>query len=211
MHNPFSLSLFNMYFMQAFGRLAGRCRPMGTLGAALGVILSLMVILGGTAQAAITARITMTTYPEFASQNAPPGHITFMRASIPNAGNNYDASVAWQDITGNVTNLAVNLGTTPGYFTMGFNDNSYMSAASCTSNVNFSTSSAYMTDGGSFDVLITCTVPDTTPPTPRAPPPMPRAPRSPSPLTRASRPVTGGLPRPTSPSPSIPRRSLSAA
>ncbi|WP_318556644.1 fibronectin type III domain-containing protein [Geobacter anodireducens] len=168
MHNPFSLSLFNMYFMQAFGRLAGRCRPMGTLGAALGVILSLMVILGGTAQAAITARITMTTYPEFASQNAPPGHITFMRASIPNAGNNYDASVVWQDITGNVTNLAVNLGTTPGYFTMGFNDNSYMSAASCTSNVNFSTSSAYMTDGGSFDVLITCTVPDTTPPTPQS-------------------------------------------
>jgi len=67
---------------------------MGTLGIVLGVILSLMVILGGAAQAAITARITMNTYPEFASQNTPPGHITFMRASIPNAGNNYDAAVA---------------------------------------------------------------------------------------------------------------------
>ncbi|AAR34084.1 fibronectin type III domain-containing protein [Geobacter sulfurreducens] len=168
MHNQTRSATVFTPLQRPISRFPGRCRPLGTLGIVLGVILALMVILGGVAQAAITARITMTTYPEFASQNTPPGHITFMRASIPNAGNNYDAAVAWQDITGNVTNLAVNLGTTPGYFTMGFNDNSYMSASSCTSNVNFSTSSAYMTDGGSFDVLITCTVPDTTPPTPQS-------------------------------------------
>ncbi|BET59095.1 fibronectin type III domain-containing protein [Geobacter sp. 60473] len=165
MHNQTRSATVFTPLQRPISRFPGRCRPMGTLGIILGVILSLMVILGGAAQAAITARITMTTYPEFASQNPTPGHITFMRASIPNAGNNYDASVAWQDITGNVTNLAVNLGTTPGYFTMGFNNNSYMSAASCTSNVDFSTSSAYMTDGGSFDVLITCTVPANTVPT----------------------------------------------
>ncbi|MDU0460871.1 MAG: SwmB domain-containing protein, partial [Geobacteraceae bacterium] len=110
----------------------------------------------------------MNTYAEFASQNPPPGHITFMRSNIPNAGNNYLESVAWQDITGNVTNLAVNLGTTPGYFTLVFNNNDYGQASQCTSNINFFTSSAYMADGGSFDVLITCTIPDTIPPVPQS-------------------------------------------
>ncbi|RII25279.1 MAG: hypothetical protein CXR30_19060, partial [Geobacter sp.] len=169
MRNSFRSAIFRVLCIQVLIQSAIHRIRSGKLMVLLGFVFSAMamVLVTGTAHATITARVTMNTYAEFASQNPAPGHISFMRASIPNAGNNYDATVAWQDITGNVTNLAVDLGTTPGYFTMAFNNNNYSGATSCSSNIDFNTSSAYMADGGSFDVTITCTIPDTTPPTPQ--------------------------------------------
>ena len=130
----------------------------------LSFLLPAIPLLPAPAEA-ISARVTISTYANFASQNPPPGHLTFMRSSFPNAGNDYEEAVAWADISGNVTNQVVNLGSTAGYFTVVFNNNNYSQASQCTTSpVDYYTSSSYLSGSGSFDFTINCTVPDSSGP-----------------------------------------------
>ena len=149
-------------------RTAAGCMRFPTLHFLLGFMLCALPLLSGPAQAApspITAHVTLNSYAAFASQNAAPGMLVFLRSTIPNAGNNYGAGVAWQNISGDVNNLSVNLGTTGGYFTVVFNNANSGQASYCTTTpVDFFTSTANLSSGGSFDVTINCTVPDTIPP-----------------------------------------------
>ena len=137
-----------------------------------GFVLTALVLCTDAAQAIplpVTAKVTLNTYAAFASQNATPGQIMFLWTSTPNAGNNYAAVAnngnARLNISGNVTNASVNLGTTPGYFTTVFNNGNFSQAVSCTTSpIDFFTSTGYQAAGSTFDVTINCTVPDTTPP-----------------------------------------------
>ena len=137
----------------------------------LSFLLLALPLFSGTAHAVagITARVTLSTYPAFVAQNAAPGEVMFFWTNTANAGNNYGGvannNTARLSISSNVTNATVNLGTTPGYFTVGFNNANYMGAVGCTTSpIDFNTSTPYTALGGVVDVTITCTVPDTTPP-----------------------------------------------
>ena len=132
-------------------------------------LLMMLMLFSSAAQASITARVTMTTYSAFASQNATPGQAMFFIANVPNAGNNYTGVAnnnnARLNISGNVTNATVNLGSTAGYFTMAFNNGNFSQATGCaTSPIDFNTSTQHLSDGSTIDVTITCSIPDTTPP-----------------------------------------------
>ena len=121
------------------------------------------------AGAGITARVTMNTYAAFISQNTGPGELIFFRSNASHTNGTYDEvpnnNNARLTISGNVTNSTVNLGTTAGYFMAGFNDKARSAQASyCTiSPIDFFTPQ-YLGAGGSIDVTVTCTIPDTTPP-----------------------------------------------
>ncbi len=128
------------------------------------------LLVVASAQAAITARVTYQSHAAYlALGNPPPGEIMFMRSDIPNAGNDYgevaNGNSARLVLSGNVTNAVVNLGSTPGHFTANFNHAGSSAASGCDiTPINFSTSQ-YLADGESIDITVTCTMPDTTPPT----------------------------------------------
>ncbi|WP_430456812.1 Ig-like domain-containing protein [Rheinheimera sp.] len=77
---------------------------------------------------------------------------------VPNGGN------ARLNLSGNVTNSAVNLGSTAGYFTVVYNHANFAQATGCTTSPITFTTQQYIANGGTINVTVTCTVPDTTGP-----------------------------------------------
>ena len=114
---------------------------------------------------AVTAYVTFNTASGYlANGNQFPGEIIFFRSSVANAGNDYEAIPGRLTISGNVTNAAVDLGSTGGYFTAGFNNNQASSAMGCTTSpINYFTSTPNLASNATFNVTITCTTPNSAP------------------------------------------------
>jgi hypothetical protein len=133
------------------------------------VFLWLMALHVGAAQAAITAYVTYQTHSEFLARGNPaPGQVIFFRSNTPRNDGVYDevpnGNNARLNLSGNVTNSAVNLGSTAGYFTVAYNHNNAAQATGCTTSPITFTTQQYIADGGTINVTVTCTLPDTTGP-----------------------------------------------
>jgi hypothetical protein len=124
-------------------------------------------MMGGPwALAAITANVTLTNYAGFVTQNPgnnASGMLVIMRA--PTNDINSRISVAFPTFTADqLTPLAVNAGSTGGYFWAGFNNSGAMEALGCSSTpINFNTPTGFIADGGSFNVDIVCSGPPAPP------------------------------------------------
>ncbi|MBD9369256.1 fibronectin type III domain-containing protein, partial [Xanthomonas sp. XNM01] len=133
-------------------------------------LTSMAIGLSMPAHAAITARVTYNTHADYlATGNPAPGQLVFFRSDTANAGGNYGGVAnnnnARLDLSGNVTNAPVNLGSTAGHFTVLYNHANAGQAQYCTTSpINFFTSQ-YLSDGQTIDVTVTCQAPDTQPPT----------------------------------------------
>lgn len=139
---------------QTVSRLFNRVRI-----SALGILA-----MAAMAQATITAKVTISTYSAFASQNAgaTPGMLIFMRSATNDY--NYAAGIQWLTINGNGT-YTTTLGTA-GYYWTGFNNSNSYQAMSCTvaGLPNISSPGTYLADGTTVNMTITCTEPDVTAP-----------------------------------------------
>ncbi len=123
------------------------------------------LLVVASAQAAITARVTYQSHAAYlANGNPAPGALVFRR-SPGNGDQNNAVGVAWLELNGNVSNLPVDLGTTPGWFTVTYMDSGAMQARGCTTSPLSFFNFQYLADGESIDITITCTMPDNTPPT----------------------------------------------
>ncbi|WP_057636915.1 autotransporter domain-containing protein [Stenotrophomonas ginsengisoli] len=123
------------------------------------------LLVVASAQAAITARVTYQSHAAYlANGNSAPGALVFRR-SPGNGDQNNAVGVAWLELNGNVSNLPVDLGTTPGWFTVTYMDSGAMQARGCTTSPLSFFNFQYLADGQSIDITITCTMPDNTPPT----------------------------------------------
>lgn len=123
-----------------------------------------ILAMAAMAQAVITAKVTISTYSAFASQNAgaTPGMLIFPRASK----NDYNeaAGSQWLTINGNGT-YTTTLGAA-GYYWTGFNNNNAYQASNCTVTglPAIYLSGTYLADGTTVNMTITCTEPDVTGP-----------------------------------------------
>ena len=70
--------------------------------------------------------------------------------------------MAWLELNGNVSNLPVDLGTTPGWFTVTYMDSGAMQARGCTTSPLSFFNFQYLADGQSIDITVTCTMPPPT-------------------------------------------------
>ena len=123
------------------------------------------LLVVASAQAAITARVTYQSHAAYlANGNPAPGALVFRR-SPGNGDQNNAVGVAWLELNGNVSNLPVDLGTTPGWFTVTYMDSGAMQARGCTTSPLSFFNFQYLADGQSIDITITCTMPDNTLPT----------------------------------------------
>ena len=117
------------------------------------------LLVVASAQAAITARVTYQSHAAYlANGNPPPGTLVFRR-SPGNGDQNNAVGVAWLELNGNVSNLPVDLGTTPGWFTVTYMDSGAMQARGCTTSPLSFFNFQYLADGQSIDITITCTMP----------------------------------------------------
>ena len=106
---------------------------------------------------AVTAYVTLPCYSCFTSRNSGPGELIIFRSSQPNAGNNYNSVAGRLTISGNITNVAVDLGSAGGYFTCVYNHKWWAQAIGCTTSpVDFSTSTSYLSGTQTFNIGITC-------------------------------------------------------
>lgn len=128
--------------------------------------------LSVSAKAAITAYVTYQTHSEYLTRGNPaPGQIMFLRSTTQsNAQTGNYAEVANNgnarlNLNGNVTSSAVNLGSTAGWFTTVYNNGNFSQATGCTTSPITFFTTQYLTDGQTINITITCTVPDSTPPT----------------------------------------------
>ncbi|WP_054658613.1 fibronectin type III domain-containing protein [Stenotrophomonas pictorum] len=117
------------------------------------------LLVVASAQAAITARVTYQTHAAYlANGNPAPGTLVFLRSPADGDQNNA-VGVAWQELNGNVSNLPVNLGNTPGWFRVVYNDSGAYQAIGCTTSPLSHSNFQYLADGQSIDITITCTMP----------------------------------------------------
>ena len=134
------------------------------------VVVCFMAFYFGAAQAAITAYVTYQTHSAYlAVGNPAPGQVIFFRSNTARNDGQYDEvpnnNNARLNLNGNVTNSAVNLGTTAGYFTVVYNHNNAAQATGCTTSpINFFTQQ-YLTNGQTINITVTCVEPDSTAPT----------------------------------------------
>ena len=120
------------------------------------------LLVVASAQAAITARVTYQSHAAYlANGNPAPGTLVFRRS--PSNGDQDNAiGVAWPVLNSNVSNLPVDLGTTPGWFTVTYMDSGAMQARGCTTSPLSFFNFQYLTDGQSIDITVTCTMPPPT-------------------------------------------------
>ena len=117
------------------------------------------LLVVASAQAAITARVTYQSHAAYlANGNPAPGALVFRR-SPGNGDHNNAVGVAWLELNGNVSNLPVDLGTTPGWFTVTYMDSGAMQARGCTTSPLTFFNFQYLVDGQTIDIAVTCTMP----------------------------------------------------
>ncbi len=123
------------------------------------------LLVVASAQAAITARVTYQSHAAYLANGNPPSGTLVFRRSPADGDQNNAVGVAWPQLNGNVSNLPVDLGNTPGWFTVTYMASGSMQAQGCTTSPLSFFNFQYLADGESIDITITCTMPDNTPPT----------------------------------------------
>lgn len=122
--------------------------------------------LANSAYGAITAYVTLSDFACYSSQNSGhAGELIILHSTAPNSME-YDGVAGRLTITGNVANAPVVLSYTSGYFTCVFNDQvlARQATGTSTSPINFFTSTGNLSNGATFNINISCSVPDLTPP-----------------------------------------------
>ena len=131
-------------------------------------VMLIMALTTASATAAITARVTYQTHSAYLANNNPGvGHLMFFRSDVEHTDGHYDEVAndnnARLNLPANVSNATVDLGTTAGWFTVGFNHGEAAQAMGCsTAPITFS-SARRLVDGQSIDVTVTCVAPGVVP------------------------------------------------